>query len=385
MQTTGRAAEAAARVAARYAKVPSFSEMQAAEAMAALRAAEAATRAALEAQSAAQLALASLEIPHQPGTPNDAEPRLQESSLAAGESWQDDVDQVPQAATANEILEGEWDPDLHEEPAPAHHSHQIGEAQNDKGRSDDFWASVPEVVEPEQPIHANLIEFPRELVATRRMRPRLTSSLHTAIGDLFGQLSIFEVDPTTVSTEPEAPAARFEAQAMPAEAWNGPAWSGIQLDDQPMTVAEYWAPPQACGGPRLQQAPFMRRLLAGTVDTALTVGLVCALGFTVVNHLPQPLSIRTAELLALAALVLTGILYQAVFLLVAQRTPGMMYAQITLRTFEDEIPTSLQLRSRVLALLVSLLPVGLGVVWAVFDDDHLTWHDRLSRTYQWLD
>jgi hypothetical protein len=30
---------------------------------------------------------------------------------------------------------------------------------------------------------------------------------------------------------------------------------------------------------------------------------------------------------------------------------------------------------------VSLLPVGLGMVWSVFDEDHLSWHDRLSETY----
>ena len=52
-----RAAAAAARVAARYAKAPSFSEMQAAEARAALRVAEVATRVALDAQAAAQAAL----------------------------------------------------------------------------------------------------------------------------------------------------------------------------------------------------------------------------------------------------------------------------------------------------------------------------------------
>jgi uncharacterized RDD family membrane protein YckC len=33
------------------------------------------------------------------------------------------------------------------------------------------------------------------------------------------------------------------------------------------------------------------------------------------------------------------------------------------------------------ALILSLLPVGLGVAWAIFDEDHLTWHDRLSGTY----
>ncbi len=57
VSANSRAAAAAARVAARYAKAPSFSEMQAAEARGALRAAEAATRAALEAQAAAQAAL----------------------------------------------------------------------------------------------------------------------------------------------------------------------------------------------------------------------------------------------------------------------------------------------------------------------------------------
>ena len=39
---------------------------------------------------------------------------------------------------------------------------------------DDFAAEGPiESVEPAQPIHANLIQFPREMVATRRMRPRI--------------------------------------------------------------------------------------------------------------------------------------------------------------------------------------------------------------------
>src|ERR1022692_2430880 len=55
------AAAAAARVAARYAKAPSYSEMLAGEARAAVRAAEAASRAALEAQAAAESVLAGLE------------------------------------------------------------------------------------------------------------------------------------------------------------------------------------------------------------------------------------------------------------------------------------------------------------------------------------
>jgi uncharacterized RDD family membrane protein YckC len=34
------------------------------------------------------------------------------------------------------------------------------------------------------------------------------------------------------------------------------------------------------------------------------------------------------------------------------------------------------------ALLLSALPLGLGLLWAVFDEDRLGWHDRISGTYQ---
>jgi hypothetical protein len=29
-----------------------------------------------------------------------------------------------------------------------------------------------------------------------------------------------------------------------------------------------------------------------------------------------------------------------------------------------------------------VLPLGLGLAWGLFDEEHLNWHDRLSRTYQ---
>lgn len=57
----GRAARAAARVAARYANAPSYNQMLADEAHAAIRAAEAAQMAADDAHAAAQMVLAGLE------------------------------------------------------------------------------------------------------------------------------------------------------------------------------------------------------------------------------------------------------------------------------------------------------------------------------------
>jgi len=31
--------------------------------------------------------------------------------------------------------------------------------------------------------------------------------------------------------------------------------------------------------------------------------------------------------------------------------------------------------------LLSLIPMGLGVVWAIFDENRFCWHDHLSGTY----
>jgi uncharacterized RDD family membrane protein YckC len=86
-----------------------------------------------------------------------------------------------------------------------------------------------------------------------------------------------------------------------------------------------------------------------------------------------------------AALLVLGGLYQVLFFALGKATPGMHYAHLSLCTFEDQKPTQEQLRGRLWALLLSVLPLGLGVAWAIFDEEHLSWHDRLSGTYQRLE
>jgi len=111
-QTTSnsRAAAAAARVAARYAKTPSYSDMQAAEARGALRAAEAATRVALEAQAAAQ---AVLDLIQNGGAAPDSdyEPLTDQ---AATQPWQSQklASSAPMAAALNAGVEVRWEPDM---------------------------------------------------------------------------------------------------------------------------------------------------------------------------------------------------------------------------------------------------------------------------------
>jgi len=85
-----------------------------------------------------------------------------------------------------------------------------------------------------------------------------------------------------------------------------------------------------------------------------------------------------ASIVALAAI---GTLYLAVFSALAKRTPGMKYASLQIRTFDGQEPTREERIRRMGGLMLSLVPLGLGIIWALFDEQHLCWHDRLSNTY----
>jgi uncharacterized RDD family membrane protein YckC len=239
-------------------------------------------------------------------------------------------------------------------------------------RMDEFFSEQgPVAVEPDQPIHANLIEFPREVVATRKMRPRRAE--RTAPDRMDRQLSIFEVDPGTFP----APA---QAEAAPAPAtWTQPEWSGIKLQAQTQQELRREEPSNAEADVHL--APVGHRLMAVLVDGALVTAVFVVLTFLAAagaGAVPAP---KAAAFGAAAILLILGLLYQALFLLLAEATPGMRYAGISLCTFDGQIPTAPELRSRLGALLLSVAPICLGLAWALFDEDHLCWHDRLSRTY----
>jgi uncharacterized RDD family membrane protein YckC len=194
---------------------------------------------------------------------------------------------------------------------------------------------------------------------------------------MFGQLSIFEVYPSTISIEPPLAEPHTEQTA---DGWSAPEWSGIEFEDTPQepdAAFEDGAAPV----PRLELAPLQFRLIANLVDTALIIGTVTALAATVARTLSHLPGIRVSELAAMGAALLVGMVYHWASFSLLGVTPGMRFAGIAPCTFEGEHPTRAQLHRRLGAMLLSLLPLGLGAVWAVFDEDHLCWHNRLSRTY----
>jgi len=266
---------------------------------------------------------------------------------------------------------------------------------------------------PAMPLPANLIEFPRQLVASRKSRPRLAEGPLREEGDgapETGQLRIFEVDPAQIST---SPGTQTDANAAAAAAAQ---WTSIWLDTPhhpPMdaSTAREESPaatPSELGCPAeplAQNATLGRRAAAAAINAAILLAALAAFAVTfvfVAGYMLQPqattpFALANAAAYALArtglapaqlpaacaaAIAFLYLLYQTLFFSFSAATPGMRCVRIALCTFDDENPTRTAIRRRVLAVLLSTCPLGLGLLWAVLDEDRLSWHDRICRIYQ---
>jgi uncharacterized RDD family membrane protein YckC len=73
--------------------------------------------------------------------------------------------------------------------------------------------------------------------------------------------------------------------------------------------------------------------------------------------------------------------YFALFTIFGGTTPGMMFRGLQVTSFTGDPPTPRQMLLRTLGYVISAGTFFLGFFWAWWDEDGLTWHDRLSRTY----
>jgi len=83
----------------------------------------------------------------------------------------------------------------------------------------------------------------------------------------------------------------------------------------------------------------------------------------------------------LATLALFYALYFALFTMLGGATPGMMLRGLHLATFDGGEPSMRHLAWRSFGYLVSAGALMLGFLWALWDDEHLCWHDRISHTH----
>ncbi|MBS1815177.1 MAG: RDD family protein [Acidobacteria bacterium] len=228
-------------------------------------------------------------------------------------------------------------------------------------------AAAPPV--PTTPIPANLIEFPRQLVATRKARPRLAEGpLREETSPERTQLRIFEVEPDQVSSEPVSTSAL-------------PEWSSIRLDANSEPHAPAHVDAQASFTFEPQTAPLEQRVMAAMVDgCAMAAAFLLFIGGVLWTAPVAPTGIPAAAAAAIVLLALF-VAYHLFFFTFSDATPGMRYARIAFCTFGDDYPTRRAMRFRILAMLLSAAPMGMGLLWACMDENKLGWHDRISRMY----
>ncbi len=82
-----------------------------------------------------------------------------------------------------------------------------------------------------------------------------------------------------------------------------------------------------------------------------------------------------------ATLALFYAQYFALFTIFGGSTPGMMIRGLRVVSFDGGVPTSRQMAWRSFGYLVSAGTCLLGFMWALWDEDHLCWQDRISHTY----
>ena len=73
--------------------------------------------------------------------------------------------------------------------------------------------------------------------------------------------------------------------------------------------------------------------------------------------------------------------YHYLLLVYGGKTAGMQMANLSLHSFNGQVPGWKQRKRRVYSMMFSLVSMGLGFAWALVDEDCLCWHDRMTRTF----
>ena len=98
------------------------------------------------------------------------------------------------------------------------------------------------------------------------------------------------------------------------------------------------------------------------------------------GHGEFPRNLWTVISLALILLLVT-LAYQALWIFGNGDSAGLRWARLHLVNFDGRRPNRRERAVRMAASWLSVLPCGLGLFWALMDEENLTWHDQISKTF----
>lgn len=131
----------------------------------------------------------------------------------------------------------------------------------------------------------------------------------------------------------------------------------------------------------LKTAGLARRIFAAATDGVLVAAGLGIFGYVFLrfnSSLPQA---RTAAEVTVALLGILWLAYQSSFIIFCGTTPGLHAAKLRIAKFDGTAPARKLRRWRALASILSCASLGLGYAWCFFDEDQLSWHDRITKTH----
>jgi uncharacterized RDD family membrane protein YckC len=124
-----------------------------------------------------------------------------------------------------------------------------------------------------------------------------------------------------------------------------------------------------------------QRCVAALIDTL--IGVAGAAVFAATFHFagfPLDFSNQSLSIFALAA-VLISLLYRAAFCLGNCDSIGLQAAGLRIVHFDGRRPTRWERAYRVAGGLLSAGALCVGLLWALGDEEKLTWHDLITQTF----
>lgn len=135
---------------------------------------------------------------------------------------------------------------------------------------------------------------------------------------------------------------------------------------------------------RYSKAPVaipLHRVMAAMLDFSLvliSVGMVAILLYVMLGR--DFVEGSTLSFFALmGAFFALG--YKLMWALAGVESPGLRWTQLRLLTWDGSEPSREDRLRRLAWGCVSVLPAGLGLLWALVDEETLSWHDHSSKTF----
>jgi uncharacterized RDD family membrane protein YckC len=130
-----------------------------------------------------------------------------------------------------------------------------------------------------------------------------------------------------------------------------------------------------------QVAIVAHRVIAAAVDlsvVAIALGVFIGIVQLVCG---QVMFSRDTVPIYLVIAAIFGLLYKVLWSMANGDSPGMRFAHLRLVNFDGRRPDREQRLLRSASGCLSFMAAGLGVVWALVDEESLTWHDHISKTF----